>query len=436
MAQKLTIPQLKVKNKVRLKFIRMKKQILLVALGLFTITAFAQKNELKTAEKAIKKQDFATAVTAITTAEGLIANADAKTKSKFYFLKGQAYGGKKDYENAAKAYNELFEFEKSTGKKRYSKDALPLLNTLKNEVNKKAFAFHEAKNYKDAAKTFYLRYILDKKDTLFLSNAAQLALQSKDYDASFKYYSELKDLGYTGVKKVYAALDKESNKKVIFNSKEEMNLMMKSGKYKNNSITNSESKRNDILKSLVTILSKQEKYNEAIALVKQLRQVEPDNLQLLLTEAYIYNDLKQPEKFEALMKEATEKDPTNPDLFYNIGIVNYNEKNIEQAEKYFAKAVEIKADYPKGNWMLANTLLLKDAALVTKMNALPMSDTKNYAKYETERKNLFTKVLPILIKADKAERSASSVRLLIGVYEQLEMTDKASELRKVLETLK
>ena len=39
--------------------------------------------------------------------------------------------------------------------------------------------------------------------------------------------------------------------------------------------------------------------------------------------AFIYNDLNQPKKFEALMKEATEKDPTNPDLFFNIGIVNY-----------------------------------------------------------------------------------------------------------------
>ncbi len=413
----------------------MKRQIVLVVLGLFTITAFAQKDELKTAEKAIKKQDFATAVSAINSAEGLIANADAKTKSKFYFLKGQAFGGNKEYEKAAKAYNDLFAFEKSTGKERYSKDAIPLLNTLKDEVNKNGFALYEAKNYKEAAKAFYVRYTLDKKDTLFLSNAAQLALQSQDFDTAYDYYSQLKDLGYTGIKEIYGAIDKASNKKVTFNSKEEMNLMMKSGKYINNSITNSPSKRNDILKNLVTILTKQEKNTEAITLVQQLRKQEPDNLQLLLTEAYIYNDLKQPKKFEALMKEATDKDPTNPDLYYNIGIVNYNEKNIEQAEKYFAKALEIKPDYPKANWMLANTLILKDGDLVKKMNDLPMSDTKNYAKYEVERKNLFNKILPILIKADKEERSAASVRLLIGIYEQLEMSDKATELRKVLETL-
>ncbi len=414
----------------------MKRQIALVVLGLFTVTAFAQKDELKTAEKAIKKQDFATAVSAINSAEGLIANADEKTKSKFYFLKGQAFGGNKEYEKAAKAYNDLFAFEKSTGKERYSDDAIPLLNTLKDEVNKNGFALYEAKNYKEAAKAFYVRYTLDKKDTLFLSNAAQLALQSQDFDTAYDYYSQLKDLGYTGIKEVYGAIDKDSNKKITFNSKEEMNLMMKSGKYINNSITNSPSKRNDILKNLVTILTKQQKNDEAITLVQELRKQEPDNLQLLLTEAYIYNDLKQPKKFEALMKEATDKDPMNPDLYYNIGIVNYNEKNIEQAEKYFTKALEINPDYPKGNWMLANTLILKDGDLVTKMNALPMSDVKNYSKYEAERKSLFNKILPFLIKADKEERSESTVRMLIGVYDQLEKNDEATALRKVLETLK
>ena len=414
----------------------MKRQIALVVLGLFTVTAFAQKDELKTAEKAIKKQDFATAVSAINSAEGLIANADEKTKSKFYFLKGQAFGGNKEYEKAAKAYNDLFAFEKSTGKERYSDDAIPLLNTLKDEVNKNGFALYEAKNYKEAAKAFYVRYTLDKKDTLFLSNAAQLALQSQDFDTAYDYYSQLKDLGYTGIKEVYGAIDKDSNKKITFNSKEEMNLMMKSGKYINNSITNSPSKRNDILKNLVTILTKQQKNDEAITLVQELRKQEPDNFQLLLTEAYIYNDLKQPKKFEALMKEATDKDPMNPDLYYNIGIVNYNEKNIEQAEKYFTKALEINPDYPKGNWMLANTLILKDGDLVTKMNALPMSDVKNYSKYEAERKSLFNKILPFLIKADKEERSESTVRMLIGVYDQLEKNDEATALRKVLETLK
>ena len=413
----------------------MKKQVLSIALGLCTVMSFSQKNELKAAEKAIKKQDYAGAIASINSAESLIANADAKLKSKFYFLKGQAFGGKKDYEKAAKAYNDLFDFEVEVGKKRYTDKAKPFLNSLKEEVNKKAFKMHEAKNFKESSKAFYLRYTLDKKDTMFLSNAAQLALQGKDYDASFKLYTELVKIGYTGVKDVFEATDKETNKKVTFNSKSEMNLMTKSGKYKNPIISKSKSKRSDFLKNLVSVLSKQKKHEEALALIQKIRKDAPDDLQLLLTEAFLYNDLKQPKKFSALMKEATEKDPTNPDLFFNIGIVNYNEKNADQAIKYFTKAIELKADYPKANWMLANSLLLKDEDLVAKMNALPPSDMKNYDKFEKKRKELFTSILPILTKADTAERTTGTVRMLIGVYEQLEMTDKSDEYRKILKTL-
>ena len=412
----------------------MKKQILTVALGLFTIASFAQKNELKAAEKAIKKQDYASAVTAITSAESLIGSADAKTKSKFYFLKAQAYAGKKDYEMAGKTYKELFAFEKAN-RKRYTDKATPMFKALKTELNNKAFSLHSASNFKESSKAFYTLYKMDNKDTMFLSNSAQLALQAKEYDTASKLYTELIKVGYTGVIDTYEAVDKATNKKATFNSKQEYDLMLRSGKYKDGVIGKSPSKRGKIIKAFVSVLSQQKKYNEAIDFLQKARVEFPNDLDLLLSEAFLYNDLKQPKKFAALMKEATSKDPSNPNLYYNIGIVNYEEKNIEESVKYFSKAVELKPDFPKGNWMLANAMLLKDAVLVKKMNDLPPSDMKNYDKLEKERKDLYNKVLPVLIKADKAERTASSVRLLIGIYEQLEMSDKASALRTALKDI-
>ena len=413
----------------------MKKQVLSVALGMCTMVSFAQKNELKSAEKALKSKDYAGAVSAIGAAELLLANADDKLKSKFYFLKGQAYGAKKDYKTAAAAYNDLFTFEKQVGKKRYTDKAMPMLNVLKNEINDKAFKLNEEKDYKGSSKAFYLRYTLDKRDTLFLSNAAQLALQGQDYDNAFKLYSELQETGYTGITDVFEATEKETGKKISFNSKKEMDFMSKSGAYINQKAYKTKSKRVSISKNMLSILKQQKKYDEAIALVKRLRSGEPDSLDLLLEEAFLYNDMEQPLKFEALMKEATAKDPTNPDLFFNIGIVNYNAKNSDEAVKYFTKALELKSDYPKGNWMLANSILLKDEAIVTKMNDLPPSDFKNYDKLQEQRNVLFKSILPVLEKADAAERNVSTVRLLIGVYEQLEMSDKADALREVVKTL-
>lgn len=149
----------------------------------------------------------------------------------------------------------------------------------------------------------------------------------------------------------------------------------------------------------------------------------------------MYNDLKQPEKFEKLMKEAVSKDPNNPDLFYNIGVVNYNEKKGAEAIKYFKKAIELKSDYKNAHFMLANSMLFKDNELVEKMNALPASDMANYEKLQKERKQLFNDILPVVQKADNLNRNADSVRLLMGIYQQLEMDEKASEYKKILETL-
>jgi hypothetical protein len=164
MAQMLKRHQQKVKNKNTIKLnIKMKKQVLTIALGVCTMVSFAQKDELKAAEKALKSQDYTAAIAAITSATPLIANADAKLTSKFYFLKGQAYGGKKDYKVAAKAYEELFSFEKKVGKKRYTDKAVPMMNVLKEELINKAFSMNESKNYKASSEAFYLRYMLDKK---------------------------------------------------------------------------------------------------------------------------------------------------------------------------------------------------------------------------------------------------------------------------------
>jgi uncharacterized protein YdeI (BOF family) len=64
----------------------MKKQIVIALTLLVSSFSFAQKNELKAAEKAIKSGNYADAKAAVNSAESLIASADDKTKAQFYFL--------------------------------------------------------------------------------------------------------------------------------------------------------------------------------------------------------------------------------------------------------------------------------------------------------------------------------------------------------------
>ena len=74
-------------------FVLVKIQSILLFLSFYCLSllSFAQKNEIKAIEKALKTGDFSTAKTAVTAAESLLSNMDDKTKDKFYFLKVKTY---------------------------------------------------------------------------------------------------------------------------------------------------------------------------------------------------------------------------------------------------------------------------------------------------------------------------------------------------------
>lgn len=414
----------------------MKKQILALSLGLMTVAVVAQKKELRAAEKAIKKQDFSGALAKINSVEGMIVNADAKYKSQYYFFKGQALAGKKNYEDAAKSFSKLREFEKKSGKKRYSDKAAPILNQMIQEVSKRGTDFYTKKDYKSATKDFYTTYLLSPKDTAFLFNAAISASIAKDYDASLSYYKMLRKMGYTGVQTQYLATNKETGKVENFGTKSQRDLMVKTGQYLSPDDKTSTSKEAEIIKSIALILKEQGKTEEAILAVQEARKANPTDLNLLLTEADLYIKMERMDKFGELMQDAVKMDPTNPTLYFNLGVVNYNQDRIEDAKKYYKKAIELNPDYVDAYMNFAVAVLSKESAIVEKMNNLPPSDMNGYDKLDKERKGVYKEALPYLEKADGLKRSTETVRTLLNIYENLEMEEKASEYRALYKSMK
>ena len=64
----------------------MKKQLIIALAISIGALSFAQKKELKQAEKAIKASKFAEAKTALGQAESMVSSMDAKLKNKYYYL--------------------------------------------------------------------------------------------------------------------------------------------------------------------------------------------------------------------------------------------------------------------------------------------------------------------------------------------------------------
>jgi len=414
----------------------MKKQIITLSLGLMTVLAFGQKKQLKTAEKAIKMQQYSEALSAISSLDGLLAGMDEKYKAKYYFLKGQALAGKKDFEGAAESYNTLFSYEKEIKKQKYTKVAQPLLNKLVQEVSTLGANFYNNdKNYSEAAKNFALTYKLSPKDTAYLYNAAVSASLAKEYDTSLKYYRTLKEVGYTGIQTQYLATEKATGKVVNLGSKQQRALMMKLGTYIKPENKTTASKQADIVKNIGYILVNQGKTEEAIVALQEARKANPKDVNLILNEAQLYIKLEKMDKFGALMEEAVKLDPTNPVLFFNLGVVNANEGKTEEAINYYKKAIELKPDYGDAYMNLAVAMLAEEKEIVDEMNK-NLSNFKKYDELQEKQRALYNKALPFIIKADSLNRTEGTVRSLLNIYDTLRMEKEADALRPIYKKMR
>ena len=413
----------------------MKKQVLVIALGLMTYGAFAQKDEIKAAEKAIKKQDFASALSAISALDAIENSMDAKYKANYYFLKGQALLGKNNLEEAATSFNKLFAYENEIGKIKYTKEAQPMLNSVIQKVSENAIKqYNEDKDFAAAAKNFYLTYKLSPTDTTFLYNAAVSASQAEDYDLSLQYFKEAKDVGYTGVTTQYVATNKEGQV-VNLGTKSQRDLYVKTGEYTNPEDVITESKRADIIKNIGYIYVNQGKPELAIAALEEARQANPKDINLILNQAQMYVKLEKMDEFSRLMKEAVELDPNNATLLFNLGVVNANENKNEEAISYYKKAIEIDPNYADAYMNLAITILSGEKSIVEEMNN-NLSNFKKYDELQAKQKDLYKNALPFLEKADSLKRSEGVVRTLLNIYDTLEMTEEADALRPVYNELR
>lgn len=413
----------------------MKKQILALSLGLISVGVMAQKSELKAAEKALKKNDFAGVLSALNSISD-ISRAEDKYIPKYYFFKGQALAGKKDYKAASKTFNKLIAVENKLGKKKYSPKVQPIVSKMVQEVSQKAVdLYNKKKDYKAASEYFYLTYLLSPKDTSFAFNAAVSSTQAKDYNQALKYYTKLKDLGYTGIETQYLATNKTNGRVENLGSKTQRDLLVKSGQYSKPQDKRTDSKRATIVKNIAYILKDQGKIDEAIVALQEARKASPKDVNLVLAAADVYHKMNRMDKFGELMSEATSIDPNNPVLFYNLGVVNYGQGRVEDAKKYYRRAIKLKPDYSDAYMNMAVAILDKDKAIVEEMNK-NLSNFKKYDKLALQQKEVYREALPFLEKADGLNRSVDTVRTLMNLYEVLEKKSKASEYRKIYKSMK
>jgi tetratricopeptide (TPR) repeat protein len=419
----------------------MKSRYVIIASALFlSVASIAQKNEIKAAEKALKAGKSDEAITILTGAEYLSVNAPDAEKAQFLFVKGNAYldlanknvDAGKNLSLAAKAYQELLEAEKTSGKVKYSTQAATSIAEIKGKLINSAIEDTKASKDAEGAKKLYEAYLLEKKDTINLYYAASTYVNAKDYDTALKLYEELKVLNYSGKATYYYAVNKVNSQEDFFNNAADRDRMVKMGTHEKPRTENVASKRGEIYKNVALIYVQQGKMDLAKKAVSDARKANPDDTSLILTEANLYLESKDMDTYKKLISEALEKNPNDVDLIFNLGVVSAGAKNNIEAEKFYKKVMELDPKYINAYINMAAMKLDDEKVIIDEMNKLGTSadDMKRYNVLKKKREDLFRSTIPYLEKAVALEpKNVDVVKTLLNVYSALEMTTEYKALK-------
>ncbi|SFS83366.1 Tetratricopeptide repeat-containing protein [Zhouia amylolytica] len=424
----------------------MKKQVLVVSTLLITAFSFAQKNELKDADKALKGGDVAGAKAAIEAASPLMANADDKYKAEFYFLKGKTYfdmaqkgmDATNSFKTSLESFNELIEFEKSY-KQKYTDEAKEVMAQMSGALVNSAVEDNKQNNYASAADKLYMAYQLDKENNKdYLYFAASSAVNGGDYDTALDYYTQLKDIGYTGVSTQYVATNVETGEEEVFSSKQQRDLMIKANSHNNPAEKVTESRLPEIVKNIALIYTQKGDTEKAIEAIQDARAANPDDINLLLTEANLYIKMDDKVKFQNLMEEAIQKDPNNPSLYYNLGVITAEQGDAEKAKEYYKKSLALDPENENTNLNMASLILSGEQDIVDQMNSLGTSsaDNKKYDELKSQREDIHRSSIPYLEKVLEINpENPDAIRTLMNIYRGLGESAKFKEMQAKLESI-
>lgn len=413
----------------------MRKQIIIALAFAVSAFSFAQKKEFKTAEKAIKNKDFNSAKTVLNTIEPMLETLDDELKEKYYYLHSVALfaDGKGSDADVSKALKEIELAEKS-----YEKEVNELKFQMTGDFLKKANNHYENKKYNPASLYFERAYSLNKKDTVYLYYAAATAVSAPDYDRALILYSELKDLGYTGIEDQYVATDKETGEVQTFANSNLRDISVKTGTHIKPGVSKTDSKNAEIVKNVALIYMANGDDEKAIEAMKDARKASPDDVNLVLSEANLHYKMGNMEEFQKLLILATEMDPENPELRYNLGVIAAEASHPEEAKAYYEKAIELDPSYINAYINLAALILAGEQPLIEEMNGLGTSsaDNKRYDELRDKRQELYKDAIPYLNQAlEIAPKNINAAKTLMNIYSILGETDKYKAMKEKVEAI-
>jgi len=390
------------------------KQLFTLFLGLALTVGFAQKKELKTAQKQFKASKVEEAKATLETNKALLEGAtDAKIKTQYHFLLGQIARLDKDFQSA---YDNL---KMAEGNSSIKAALATEMQQLTSDIVNAAIEQSEAKEFIPSSNNLFLAYQMDPEANIdYLYYSATNAVNGSDYPLALERYILLRDINYTGVVTKYYVTEVATGQETEV-SATEYGIYQKSKSYTNAREEDSESKYPEIVKNIALIYNQLGQKDNAIKAVQDARKANPGDVGLILTEANIYIELGERERYQELIIEALEQDPNNAVLYFNLGVVNSETGDKVKSREFYEKAIELDPEMDNAYLNLVALILEDEASIVEQMNSLGNSraDNAKYDELKAKREELYLECVPVLkslIALDDSNLEA--VKTLRNIY--------------------
>lgn len=405
------------------------KRITLIIFLLSINFSFSQKKELRKAQKLFDGGDIAAASQVLTEFQSILESADQKVKPQYQFLKGKIAQQNKEFKIAYDLFNNIK--DNSSLKEEVTQQMLLLSADIVNS----AIDDNNAGNFKASTEKLYMAYNIDPEANQdYLYFAASSAVNADMFEAALSYYIKLKEIKYTGVVTKYFVTEVDSGNEIEV-TQSEYDLYKKSKSYEGFREEETPSRFPEIVKNIALIYSELGDNDKAMSAVQEARKENPDDLNLILTEANIYIQLGEKERFKELMSQAIAQDPNNANLLYNLAVVTSDLGDKAAARGYYEKAIEIDPNYRNAYLNLVALILEGEQGIVEQMNSLGTSaaDNARYDSLKSSREDLYRECVPILkslIKIGDAEEDA--IKTLMNIYGTLGDTEGFKEMKALL----
>ena len=397
---------------LNLKNNTMRQLLILLVVFSLAITAEAQKKpKINQAEKARSEGDLGTAKEII---DAAIEYEKTKTDGKTWYYRGLIYASldtttNPQYQNlssnplktAMEAFTKADELQKGNSEYYISDgNGLPMLKTQQLQtlwgfyLNKGVEAYHADKK-EEALIWLDKTKVVMPKDTTGYIYAGSIALSAQNYDAaSENYYTLINDLD--------------------FHSKDAYNSLI----YIEGTV-----KKNDT-KSLEIIRKAKDKF--------------PDDLDFAKSEVATLIKLGKSDEAKVGLEEAIAKEPDNAALYFQLGIMEEELGNNEEAKKAYAKSTEVDPNYYNASFNIAVLYYNEAVNLITEKNNLGISKD-DMQKAESMQKDIDERLKAAMpywekvLELEPEERTA--LETLQYIYMQEKLYDKAEEMKNRLEAL-